>query len=81
MIEAMACGTPVVAFNRGSVPEIINDGVTGYIVEDEVSAVAAVSRLDQLSRKRVRSEFVAQITAAAYGRGLRRALPQPRATQ
>ena len=63
MIEAMACGTPVIAFNRGSVPEIIDDGVTGYIVEDEVSAVAAVSRLDQLSRKRVRSGFMARFTA------------------
>ena len=51
MIEAMACGTPVIAFNRGSVPEIIDDGVTGYIVEDEVSVIVAVSRLDQLSRK------------------------------
>ena len=35
MIEAMACGTPVIAFNRGSVPEIIDDGVTGFIVEDD----------------------------------------------
>ena len=34
MIEAMACGTPVIAFNRGSVPEVIDDGVTGFIVED-----------------------------------------------
>lgn len=63
MIEAMACGTPVIAFNRGSVPEIIDDGVTGYIVEDEAGAVAAVSRLDHLSRKRVRSEFMARFTA------------------
>ena len=63
MIEAMACGTPVIAFNRGSVPEIIDDGVTGYIVEDEVSAVVAVSRLDQLSRERVRWGFMAQFTA------------------
>jgi len=42
MIEAMACGTPVVAFNRGSVPEIVEDDVTGYIVEDELSAANAV---------------------------------------
>jgi glycosyltransferase involved in cell wall biosynthesis len=63
MIEAMACGTPVIAFNRGSVPEIIDDGVTGYIVEDEVSAVVAVSRLDQLSRERVRWGFMARFTA------------------
>ena len=45
MIEAMACGTPVIAFNRGSVPEIIEDGVTGFIVEDEAGAIGAVDRL------------------------------------
>src|SRR3984893_10569730 len=44
MIEAMACGTPVIAYNRGSVPEIVDDGLTGFIVEDEISAVAAVGR-------------------------------------
>ena len=45
MIEAMACGTPIIAYNHGSVPEIIDDGVTGFIVEDEMSAIAAVRRL------------------------------------
>jgi glycosyltransferase involved in cell wall biosynthesis len=45
MIEAMACGTPVIAYNRGSVPEIIDEGLTGFIVEDETSAVSAVGRL------------------------------------
>jgi glycosyltransferase involved in cell wall biosynthesis len=63
MIEAMACGTPVIAFNRGSVPEIIDDGLTGYIVEDEAGAIAAVSKLDQISRKRVRAGFTARFTA------------------
>jgi len=63
MIEAMACGTPVIAFNRGSVPEVVEDGVSGFIVEDEVSAVAAVSRLHTLSRKTVRSRFEARFTA------------------
>ena len=43
MIEAMACGTPVIAFNRGSVPEIIEDGLTGFIVEDEQGAIGATS--------------------------------------
>ena len=68
MIEAMACGTPVIAFNRGSVPEIIEDGLTGYIVEDETSAVAAVSRLSALSRQRVRFEerFTARRMANEY---------------
>jgi len=63
MIEAMACGTPVIAFNRGSVPEIIDDGVTGFIVEDEAEAIAAVSRLDHLSRRYVRAGFLARFTA------------------
>jgi glycosyltransferase involved in cell wall biosynthesis len=49
MIEAMACGTPVIAFNRASVPEIVEDGVTGFIVEDETGAVDAASRLARLS--------------------------------
>src|SRR6201999_3577188 len=44
MIEAMACGTPVIAYDRGSVPEVMEDGVTGFIVEDEIGAVAAVNR-------------------------------------
>src|SRR5258708_11226275 len=46
MIEAMACGTPVIAYNRGSVSEIIDDGKTGFIVEDDIIAVADVGRLE-----------------------------------
>lgn len=63
MIEAMACGTPVIAFNRGSAPEIVDDGLTGFIVEDETSAVAAVSRLPELDRGAVRRQFEARFTA------------------
>jgi len=63
MIEAMACGTPVIAFNRGSVPEIIEDGASGYIVEDETSAISAVNRLSKLSRTTVRQRFDARFTA------------------
>jgi glycosyltransferase involved in cell wall biosynthesis len=63
MIEAMACGTPVIAFNRGSVPEIIEDGLTGYIVEDETSAVARVAKLAALSRAAVRHRFEQRFTA------------------
>ena len=63
MIEAIACGTPVIAFNRGSVPEIIEDGLTGFIVEDETSAIAAVSRLPTLSRQVVRRRFEERFTA------------------
>jgi glycosyltransferase involved in cell wall biosynthesis len=63
MIEAMACGVPVIAFNRGSVPEIIEDGVTGYIVEDEKGAVAAVERARRLDRARIRRVFEQRFTA------------------
>jgi glycosyltransferase involved in cell wall biosynthesis len=63
MIEAMACGTPVVAYNRGSVPEIVDEGVTGFIVEDEISAIAAVDRLSRLDRAGVRRQFEKRFTA------------------
>jgi glycosyltransferase involved in cell wall biosynthesis len=63
MIEAMACGTPVIAYNHGSVPEIIDDGLTGFIVEDEKSAIAALRHLPELSRERVRETFEARYTA------------------
>ncbi|TMI99255.1 MAG: glycosyltransferase family 4 protein [Alphaproteobacteria bacterium] len=63
MIEAMACGTPVIAFNRGSVPEIIDEGVTGFIVEDETGAIGAVDRLSHVSRAGVRKRFEERFTA------------------
>ena len=63
MIEAMACGTPVVAFNRGSVPEIMDEGVSGFIVEDEAGAINAVNRLHTLSREKVRAKFDERFTA------------------
>jgi glycosyltransferase involved in cell wall biosynthesis len=63
MIEAMACGTPVVAFNCGSVPEVIDDGVTGFIVNDIDQAVAAVDRVHTLDRTRVRATFDRRFTA------------------
>ena len=63
MIEAMACGTPVIAFNRGSVAEIIDDGITGFVVEDEISAVSAVDRLASLDRTEIRKVFEQRFTA------------------
>ncbi|WP_420967107.1 glycosyltransferase family 4 protein [Bradyrhizobium sp. B120] len=63
MIEAMACGTPVIAYNRGSVAEIIDEGLTGFVVDDEIGAVAAVGRLAQLDRSAVRKRFEARFTA------------------
>jgi glycosyltransferase involved in cell wall biosynthesis len=63
MIEAMACGTPVIAFNRGSVPEVIDHGVTGYICEDVHGAVCAVRRIDELSRTEIRAQFERRFSA------------------
>ena len=63
MIEAMACGTPVIAFNRGSVPEVIEDGLTGFIVEDINGAIGAVDRLGSLRRERIRRRFEERFTA------------------
>jgi glycosyltransferase involved in cell wall biosynthesis len=57
MIEAMACGTPVIAFRRGSVPEVIEDGVTGFVVDDVDGAVAALARIHELDRRRIRETF------------------------
>ncbi len=63
MIEAMACGTPVIAFNRGSASEVVDDGVTGFVVEDVNGAIGAVDRLGQLSRPRIRKQFESRFTA------------------
>lgn len=57
MIEAMACGTPVIAFPHGSVPEVLEHAVTGFIVPDVSAAVAAVARLGELDRRRIRRRF------------------------
>jgi glycosyltransferase involved in cell wall biosynthesis len=63
MIEAMACGTPVIAYNRGSAPEVIDEGISGFIVEDEAGAIGAVDRLEQLSRAKIRQQFEKRFTA------------------
>jgi glycosyltransferase involved in cell wall biosynthesis len=63
MIEAMACGTPVIAFRSGSVPEVIEDGVSGFIVESEEEAVQAVKRVSSLDRREVRRAFERRFTA------------------
>jgi glycosyltransferase involved in cell wall biosynthesis len=65
MIEAMACGTPVVAFRSGSVPEVMEDGLTGYVVDDVDGAVAACARLDRLFRPSVRSRFEERFSVRA----------------
>jgi glycosyltransferase involved in cell wall biosynthesis len=63
MIEAMSCGTPVVAFRAGSVPEVIDDGVTGFIVKDVAEAVAAVKQVHKLDRVEVRATFQERYSA------------------
>jgi glycosyltransferase involved in cell wall biosynthesis len=68
MIEAMACGTPVVAFRCGSVPEVIEPGVTGFIVEDMQQALAAAASVHTLSRRRIRAEFERRFTAERMAR-------------
>ena len=63
MIEAMACGTPVIAFRSGSVPEVIDDGITGFVVSDEAEAIEAIKRLPGLDRRKVRAQFEKRFTA------------------
>jgi glycosyltransferase involved in cell wall biosynthesis len=87
MIEAMACGCPVIAFRRGSVPEVMTDGVTGFIVDNVEEAVAALGRLDEIDRVGVRRHFEKRFTARrmaedyvrVYERLIRAAQPQLRA--
>src|SRR6516162_5288121 len=63
MIEAMACGTPVIAMRNGSVPEVVDEGVTGFIVGSEEAAAAAAGRLHRLDRARIRGIFEERFTA------------------
>lgn len=62
-IEAMACGTPVVAFRRGSVPEVVENGVSGFVVETVDEAAEAIGRIDTLSRAQIRRCFERRFTA------------------
>ena len=78
MIEAMACGTPVLAFNHGSVPEIIDHGVTGFIVDDVEGAIGSVGSLLALDRRRVRDRFVQRFTAERMARNYVRIYEQLR---
>ncbi len=64
MIEAMSCGTPVIAWPHGSVPEVVEDGVTGYIVDSIEDAVAALEKAARLDRLRVRERFEQRFSAA-----------------
>ena len=85
MIEAMACGCPIIAFGRGSVPEVVEDGLTGYVVGDVAEAVAACARVDALDRAAVRRRFEQRWTSrrmaddyvALYDRLIRDAASRP----
>jgi glycosyltransferase involved in cell wall biosynthesis len=68
MIEAMACGTPVVAYRGGAVPELVEPGHTGFVVESMADAVEAVRQVAQLSRKRCRDVFEQRFTATRMAR-------------
>ena len=63
MIEAMACGTPVIAYRHGSVPEVMQDGVTGFIVDNQDEAIAAVEKIGQLDREQCRRTYEQRFSA------------------
>jgi len=63
MIEALACGTPVIARPCGAVPEVIREGVTGFLAREIDQLVAAVARIDSISRERCRLEFEERFTS------------------
>lgn len=81
MIEAMACGTPVIAFRRGSVPEIIDEGVTGFIVDDVDTAIECVARVGRLSRRRCRERFEQRFQIARVSQDYCNAYEQARQTR
>jgi glycosyltransferase involved in cell wall biosynthesis len=66
MTEAMACGTPVLAFRCGSVPEIVDEGMSGMIVETMEEAIAAVPRLLTMDRQTVRKQFELRFSSAGW---------------
>jgi glycosyltransferase involved in cell wall biosynthesis len=63
MIEAMACGTPTIAMRRSSVPEIIEDGLTGFVIDNEEDGMRALSRISELNRRAIHKEFLRRFTA------------------
>jgi glycosyltransferase involved in cell wall biosynthesis len=83
MIEAMACGTPVIAFDNGSVREVVDHGLTGFVAGSEAEAAGYARRIGELDRRRIRAAFERRFTAARmaddyvalYRRLTRRSLP------
>jgi glycosyltransferase involved in cell wall biosynthesis len=68
MIEALACGTPVVAYRNGSVPEVMANGMTGFVVDNQDGAVEAVRRIPSIDRRRCRQEFIERFSALRMAR-------------
>lgn len=68
MVEAMACGTPVIGFRRGSVPEVVDEGVSGHVVKSIAEAVDAVASIDKLERRQVRACFDNRFTVERMAR-------------
>ncbi|MGH6999683.1 MAG: glycosyltransferase family 4 protein [Phenylobacterium sp.] len=68
MIEAMACGTPVVAYGCGSVPEVVEQGLTGFIVSNDDEAASAIGRIPSLNRRSVRRRFDERFSGVAMAR-------------
>jgi glycosyltransferase involved in cell wall biosynthesis len=68
MIEAMACGTPVIAWDNGAVSEVVDDGVTGFIVRSIDEALAALKRVGTLDRRRVRATFERRFSATTMSK-------------
>ncbi|HVV90497.1 MAG TPA: glycosyltransferase family 4 protein [Solirubrobacterales bacterium] len=85
MVEALACGTPVIAFAEGAAPELIVDGTTGFLAEDEAAMAAAVPHLDEIHPRDCRGWVVGRCdvdaVAAAYERAYRRAARTPVAAE
>jgi glycosyltransferase involved in cell wall biosynthesis len=69
MIEAMACGTPVIAYPRGSVPEVIEDDFTGFIVSDSKQAVEAIRNIEKFNRRNCRKRFEQRFTDVRMAQG------------
>jgi glycosyltransferase involved in cell wall biosynthesis len=69
MIEALACGTPVIAYRRGSVPEIIEHGRSGFIVDNQKSAIKAVQNISSIDRRECRKAFEERFTSSQMAEG------------
>lgn len=68
LIEALACGTPVVAYGHGSIPELLDDGVTGFVVHDQQQAIAAARRIHEIDRRACREVFERRFTSDVMAR-------------